>query len=93
MEPRLANLDDAAMDSFLDEHVSELELEVRIVNALEKVSIFTISDLLHCTAERLLSIPNFGAKTLEHIYTRLETKGFYRSGKPKDDTTAEKDVA
>ncbi len=40
--------------------------------------IFTVHDLLHCTREDLLSISNFGEKTLEEVYKALEGVGFYR---------------
>jgi DNA-directed RNA polymerase subunit alpha len=33
---------------------------------------------LHCTPEDLLSISNFGQKTLEEVYKALEGIGFYR---------------
>ena len=37
---------------------------------------FTVDDLLHCTREDLLSISNFGEKTLEEVYKALESVGF-----------------
>jgi DNA-directed RNA polymerase subunit alpha len=36
---------------------------------------------LHCTREDLLSISNFGEKTLEEVYKALESVGFYRPGR------------
>jgi len=69
----------------LDEHIGELGLEVRTVNALEKAAIFTLSDLLNSTPTKLLAIPNFGHKTLETIYKKLEAKGFYRVGREPEE--------
>ena len=71
-------IDSEQADDPLDEHIGELGLDVRTVNALEKAAVFTLADLLNCTSSRLLEIPNFGHKTLETIYRKLEAKGFYR---------------
>lgn len=59
---------------------SELGLTTRTVNALELHGVYTVHDLLHCTPQQLLSISNFGAKTLSAIYARLAGIGFYRKG-------------
>jgi DNA-directed RNA polymerase subunit alpha len=48
---------------------------------LEERGEFTVNDLLHCTPEDLLSISNFGEKTLEEVYKALESVGFYRPGR------------
>ena len=37
--------------------------------------------MLHCTREDLLSISNFGEKTLEEVYKALEGIGFCRKDK------------
>lgn len=58
--------------------VAEIGLPVRTVNYLQQRSIFTINDLLHCTREELLRIPNFAVKTLEHVYRCLERLNFVR---------------
>ena len=43
--------------------------------------VFTVDDLLNCTRDDLLSISNFGEKTLEEVYKALENVGFYRPGR------------
>lgn len=70
----------------LDMSTAEIGLSVRTTNCLEERGIFTVRDLLHCTREDLLSISNFGEKTLEEVYSALEGIGFVR--KEKRDTTA-----
>ena len=60
---------------------AEIGLSVRTTNCLEERGIFTVQDLLRCTREDLLSISNFGEKTLEEVYKALEGIGFYREGK------------
>ena len=62
----------------LDMSTAEIGLSVRTTNCLEERGIFTVNDLLHCTRDDLLSISNFGEKTLEEVYKALEGVGFYR---------------
>lgn len=62
----------------LEMSTAEMGLSVRTTNCLEEKGIFTVEDLLHCTPEDLLSISNFGQKTLEEVYKALEGIGFYR---------------
>ena len=66
------------LTSRLDMSTAEIGLSVRTTNCLEERGIFTVNDLLHCTREDLLSISNFGEKTLEEVYKALEGVGFYR---------------
>ena len=62
----------------LDMSTAEIGLSVRTTNCLEERGIFTVEDLLNCTREDLLSISNFGEKTLEEVYLALEGVGFHR---------------
>lgn len=62
----------------LEMSTAEIGLSVRTTNCLEEKGIFTVCDLLHSTREDLLSISNFGEKTLEEVYKALEGIGFYR---------------
>ena len=70
---RAENLNDR-----LEMSTAEIGLSVRTTNCLEERGIFTVNDLLNCTPEDLLDISNFGEKTLEEVYSALETIGFYR---------------
>jgi DNA-directed RNA polymerase subunit alpha len=69
----------------LEMSTAEIGLAVRTTNCLEERGVFTVNDLLHCTREDLLSISNFGEKTLEEVYKALENVGFYR---PRHDQVA-----
>ena len=62
----------------LDMSTAEIGLTVRTTNCLEEKGIFTVRDLLNCTPDDLLSISNFGEKTLDEVYSALEGVGFYR---------------
>jgi DNA-directed RNA polymerase subunit alpha len=69
------------MKEKLEMSTAEIGLAVRTTNCLEERGVFTVNDLLHCTREDLLSISNFGEKTLEEVYKALESVGFYRPGR------------
>lgn len=71
-----------SMQQRLDMSTAEIGLTVRTTNCLEERGIFTVRDLLNCTADDLLSISNFGEKTLEEVYQSLEKFGFHRPRKP-----------
>jgi DNA-directed RNA polymerase subunit alpha len=73
----------------LDMSTAEIGLSVRTTNCLEERGIFTVEDLLHCTPEDLLSISNFGEKTLEEVYKALESIGFYRRSRRETTTPRE----
>lgn len=63
----------------LELSTAEIGLQVRTTNCLEEKGIFTVRDLLNSTPETLLSIANFGEKTLEEVYTALENVGYHRT--------------
>jgi DNA-directed RNA polymerase subunit alpha len=70
--------DAQGMAEKLEMSTAEIGLTVRTTNCLEERGIFTVNDLLHCTRDELLSISNFGEKTLEEVYKALEAIGFSR---------------
>jgi DNA-directed RNA polymerase subunit alpha len=72
----------------LEMSTAEMGLSVRTTNCLEERGIFTVEDLLNSTREDLLSISNFGEKTLEEVYLALEAIGFYRPTKRREKATA-----
>lgn len=62
----------------LDLSTAEIGLTVRTTNCLEERGIFTVRELLRSKREDLLSISNFGEKTLVEVYKALEQIGFTR---------------
>jgi DNA-directed RNA polymerase subunit alpha len=74
----------------LEMSTAEIGLSVRTTNCLEERGIFTVHDLLNCTRADLLSISNFGEKTLEEVYKSLEKIGFFRSASPADESAVKR---
>jgi len=72
----------------LEMSTAEIGLTVRTTNCLEERGIFTVEDLLRSTPEELLSISNFGEKTLEEVYKALEGIGFFRKWRQAVGTVA-----
>ena len=77
----------------LDMSTAEIGLSVRTTNCLEERGIFTVHDLLNCTRADLLSISNFGEKTLEEVYKALEKIGFFRASRPDGGEAATPEVS
>ncbi len=67
------------LEKKLELSTAELGLSVRTTNCLDDQGICTVRDLLSCRREDLLSIANFGEKTLEEVYQALERLGLYRA--------------
>ncbi len=65
----------------LEMSTAEIGLAVRTTNCLEERGIFTVRDLLNASRDDLLSISNFGEKTLEEVYLALEKIGFFRESR------------
>ncbi len=78
-----AELTNQGLTDRLEMSTAEIGLAVRTTNCLEEKGIFTVHDLLHCTRDDLLNISNFGDKTLEEVYSSLESIGFNRPDAPR----------
>ena len=78
-----AELTNQGIKDRLEMSTAEIGLAVCTTNCLEEKGVFTVNDLLHCTREDLLSISNFGEKTLDEVYKALETVGFKRPNMPR----------
>jgi len=68
-----------SLEERLNLSTAEIGLTVRTTNCLEEKGIFTVKDLLNTTREDLLSISNFGEKTLDEVFKALEAIHFHRS--------------
>ncbi len=72
------------MQEKLDLSMAEIGLSVRTTNCLDEQGISTVGELLKCKRSDLLSIPNFGEKTLEEVFNALEKLGFVRAERRRD---------
>jgi len=59
----------------LDTSISDLDLNVRAYNCLQRAKIETMADLVSHTEDELLGIRNLGAKTVELIKEKLAARG------------------
>lgn len=73
-----AALYEAELTKRLQMSIAEIGLSVRTTNCLEENGILTVAQLLNTPPKRLLSIANFGEKTLEEVFLALERLGFFR---------------
>ena len=65
------------MNSNLDRKIQELELSIRVMNALIQNDIKTVGDLVQNPPGQLLRIPNFGRKSLNEIKEVLTGMSLY----------------
>lgn len=64
-----------ASDDLLKSSVEELDLPVRITNALKAIEVDTISKLVNLPASQLMKAKNLGAKSLSLISEKLTERG------------------
>ncbi len=72
--------------------IEELELSVRVLNALKRAGVDTVGDvlrLLNKGADSLLGIRNFGAKSLDELKQKLQAKGYWGDTSPDETKEAE----
>jgi DNA-directed RNA polymerase subunit alpha len=65
----------------LETPIEQLDLSVRVFNSLKRTGITTVGEVLELLAkgdEAVLSIRNFGDKSLEELREKLQEKGFLR---------------
>lgn len=67
--------------------VEALDLSVRVFNSLKRTGITTVGDvleLLNKGDQAVMSIRNFGEKSLEELRTKVREKGFLKDETPKE---------
>ena len=67
-------------DGLDDVMIEELELGVRSYNCLKREGVETVADLVARSEAELLSIPNFGKKSIEEVRERLAERGYKLRG-------------
>ena len=76
--------------ALLDTPVTDFELSVRTRNALRKMNIRTLADLLQVTEAELRSYKNFGDASIEEIKTMLAQRGLRLGQKTEQQRSAAK---
>jgi DNA-directed RNA polymerase subunit alpha len=74
----------------LETPIEQLDLSVRVFNSLKRTGITTVGEVLELLAkgdEAVLSIRNFGDKSLEELRQKLQEKGFLRGTEATPTTT------
>jgi DNA-directed RNA polymerase subunit alpha len=66
---------DAQMSKLYAMPIEELDLSVRPYNCLKRASINTIGDLMQRTEEEIVSVKNFGRKSLDEVREKLTALG------------------
>ncbi|MCH7593437.1 MAG: DNA-directed RNA polymerase subunit alpha [Chloroflexi bacterium] len=70
--------------------VETLDLSARTLNCLKRAGIHRVGEVLEMPRRDLLKIRNFGQKSLDELYERLEEKGFWSpEGTTEDTETSE----
>lgn len=69
--------------------VESLDLSARTLNCLKRAGIHRVGEVLKMPKRDLLRIRNFGQKSLDELYERLEEKGFWSPDPPADSAEGE----
>jgi len=72
--------------------IENLDLSVRVYNSLKRTGVTTVGDVLELLAkgeEAIMSIRNFGEKSLEELKGKMQEKGFLQVEEDEDEVEAE----
>ena len=70
----------AMTEAIVFDGIEALGLTVRSEHCLKAEEIYTVTQLLGCTEQRLLKTPNLGRKSLKEIIERLNARGLKLRG-------------
>jgi DNA-directed RNA polymerase subunit alpha len=73
---------EAKIAQVLAQPVAEISFSPRVRNALQKLGVNTLGDIVHKTEEELLGIPNFGRTSLRELKEFLSSKGLSLASAP-----------
>ncbi|MDA1257545.1 MAG: DNA-directed RNA polymerase subunit alpha [Chloroflexi bacterium] len=65
--------------------VDTLDLSARTLNCLKRAGVHRVGEVLEMPRRDLMKIRNFGQKSLDELYERLEEKGFWSPAGAADD--------
>jgi DNA-directed RNA polymerase subunit alpha len=69
--------------------IENLDLSVRVFNSLKRTGVTTVGDVLDLLEkgdEAVMSIRNFGEKSLDELRDKMMEKGFLQQGDDEEDT-------
>jgi DNA-directed RNA polymerase subunit alpha len=66
---------DPELQKLLNTPIEELDLSVRPYNCLKRANIHTVGDLIQRTEEEIMSVKNFGKKSLDEVVEKLAKLG------------------
>jgi DNA-directed RNA polymerase subunit alpha len=69
--------------------VESLDLSARTLNCLKRAGVHRVGEVLKMPRRDLLRIRNFGQKSLDELYERLEEKGFWSPDEPGEGAEAD----
>ena len=72
----------ALSEAIVFDGLEKLNLTVRTERCLKADEVYTISQLLNCTKDRILKTPNMGRKSVNEIIENLATHGLKLKGQP-----------
>jgi DNA-directed RNA polymerase subunit alpha len=75
---------DPAVSSQALTPVESLDLSARTLNCLKRAGVHRVGEVLKMPKRDLLRIRNFGQKSLDELYERLEEKGFWSPDPPTE---------
>ena len=70
----------AMTEAIVFDGIEQLNLTVRSEHCLKAEEIYTVTQLLGCTEQRLLKTPNLGRKSLKEIIEHLNARGLKLRG-------------
>ncbi|MBT4073275.1 MAG: DNA-directed RNA polymerase subunit alpha [Chloroflexi bacterium] len=73
--------------------VESLDLSARTLNCLKRAGIHRVGEVLKMPRRDLLRIRNFGQKSLDELYERLEEKGFWSPDEPTEGSEGEEEAS
>jgi len=73
---------EAKVAQVLAQPVAEISFSPRVRNALQKLGVNSLGDIVHKTEEELLGIPNFGRTSLRELKEFLSSKGLSLASAP-----------
>ena len=80
---------DPAVSSQALTPVESLDLSARTLNCLKRAGVHRVGEVLKMPKRDLLRIRNFGQKSLDELYERLEEKGFWSPDPPTESAEAD----